>query len=845
MTKHSRPLRAVLGSFLGAALAVLAVLGPFASVSHAADRETQEFRSWLDEKAAFFEAHPERRITPGSGWKPYNRAKWFHEQRMLDGELPPVGARWRAWERKMEIERNSQIAPRSTWFSQGPTNFAGRMLALAFHPNGTTAYAGAAGGGVWKTTNLGASWFAVADEIPSLAVGGIALGASDPEIVVIGTGEATLNIDRIGGVGILRSTDGGGSWETTSLTLSPQSGHGFHVVATNPLTGTMLAGASDGLWRSSDDGQNWTQVRDDGDYYDVVWKPGDANRVYTVKGDAAQGNRIKVSTDDGITFMNSGSGQPPAFSIGKTKLAVSAADPQTVYAIIADKGTAGNLVGFYRSQDDGATWQLRASNPNIPGGQGWYNLSLAADPFNADRIYAGGVQLYRSNDGGAVWSSIGGGVVHVDHHDAKIVPGTNDVWVANDGGIWSSTDNGSNWTNLNNSLTSYQFYDICVNNGPTSYYLMGGTQDNGTDKWSGTTIWSEGLGADGMVCNVSAANGTTVYAEIQFGGHRKNTNSGSGGWTTIMGGITGTGAWVTPVDLDPNNTNHLYTATSAGVFRSTNGSTWSNVDSGAATWFSISPVDGNVVWAVSATARYTTNDGTSWTLASAFGFPVGGATKILAHPTDVNGAFVTFSSYGEVAHVARTSDMGATWENVTGDFPTQPVNAIAVNPSDPTQWFIGTDVGVWASTDGGTHWVPFETGFPNAVVVDLEIQDALQKLVAGTHGRGSWEVDIPTDLGTDVAVGTTTAIPLMLDPPAPNPIRDRAMLRFAAKHEGTVTLEVYDVTGRLVSRVAELPRGDGIIRNAPWFTDDVSSGVYFAVLRAGDLRKSRKLVVAK
>ena len=120
-----------------------------------------------------------------------------------------------------------------------------------------------------------------------------------------------------------------------------------------------------------------------------------------------------------------------------------------------------------------------------------------------------------------------------------------------------------------------------------------------------------------------------------------------------------------------------------------------------------------------------------------------------------------------------------------------------------------------------------------------------RQLVAGTHGRGSWEIDIPPSVITGVDVGTATALPLMLDPPAPNPVRDRAMLRFAAKHGGRVTLDIYDVSGRLVSRVADLAHGDGVIRNAPWHTDDVSSGVYFAVLRAGEMRKTQKLIVAK
>jgi hypothetical protein len=303
------------------------------------------------------------------------------------------------------------------------------------------------------------------------------------------------------------------------------------------------------------------------------------------------------------------------------------------------------------------------------------------------------------------------------------------------------------------------------------------------------------------------------------------------------------------VDEDQNVGDHLYTSTSDGIFRTTNGGgLWENVASHSAVWISISPVDGNVVWTTKSDTTYvTTNDGASWTQAAPYGFPVPDhATKILAHPTDVNTAFVVFSSYGDVAHIARTTDLGQSWSNVTGDFPSQPVNAIAINPSATDWWFIGTDVGVWASTNGGVNWIPYEVGLPNALVLDLEIKNSLQKLVAGTHGRGAWEVDITPPLSTDAGVTVNSGpIHLMLDPPHPNPLRDRTLLRFAAKYDGPVTLTIYDVQGRRVSTLEELPHGDGIIRTTPWFTDDVSSGVYFAVLRAGPDQRSEKLIVTK
>jgi hypothetical protein len=354
-----------------------------------------------------------------------------------------------------------------------------------------------------------------------------------------------------------------------------------------------------------------------------------------------------------------------------------------------------------------------------------------------------------------------------------------------------------------------------------------------------------------MVCNINPVNGTTVFAERQFGDHRRNLNSGSGTWATINSGIpTNNGQWVVPVAEDQSDGDHLYTNHSAfGVYRSTNsGSSWINVASHTAVWIDISSVDGNLIWTVSGgPPKYSTDDGATWFSSAPYGFLTGGETKVLAHPTDAITAFVTFSGYGEgLAHVAVTTDLGASWANATGNFPSQPVNAIAVNPSNPDQWFIGTDVGVWVSVTGGETWFPYETGLPNAVVVDLEIKASLQKLVAGTHGRGAWEVNINPAIGTSADLAVTAGpIHLMLDRPWPNPVEDRTLLRYAAKHDGQVTLSVYDVQGRLVSRLAEFAAGDGVIRTTPWFPDDVGSGVYFAVLQAGEDQKSQKLIVRK
>lgn len=348
-----------------------------------------------------------------------------------------------------------------------------------------------------------------------------------------------------------------------------------------------------------------------------------------------------------------------------------------------------------------------------------------------------------------------------------------------------------------------------------------------------------------MVCNIDPVIGTTVYAEIQSGDHRRNTTSGIGGYTPINSGLSGSGDWVAPVDERQDVGTTLFTATSAGVFRTTDsGSSWQQVTFGAGvTWISVSWADPNIVWTNG--LSYSTDGGTTWQGASVYPFATGSWRRTMAHPTAAHSALSVFGGYAAVSHVAFTTDLGATWTDVTGDLPPQPVNAAVINPSNPSQWFIGTDTGVWLSDNGGVHWTPFQSGLPNVVVDDLEIQVALQKLVAGTHGRGAWEIDIPQG-GTGVDLGVAPAARnLMLDAPFPNPVKDRTLLRFAAKSTARASLAVYDVQGRLVTSLADFSSGDGIIRTTPWFATDVPNGVYFAVLKAGAESVSRKIVVAR
>ena len=829
--------RSALANAFAATLLALGV----ASWANAMTLET-----WLAEKAAWYDAHPALKTTPGSGWKPYNRARWDYERSLYEGAMPTPAQRWAAIEARLARQEERAYGD---WFCAGPAELSGRILDIAFDPTDTDiVYVGAASGGLWKSSDRGATWSTTTDQLAVLEVGAVEVLPWSHETVLLGSGEG--NGAGVWGLGLLRSTDGGATWQQTSLNYALTDGHGFNAIATNPLTQVILAAARDALWRSTDDGATWTAVAQ-GLFYDVVWSP-DATRVYAVRGDAIGQNGVFVSTDDGLTFDYAGVGQAPGTQIGNSRLAVSAAAPDWVYVNYTNRGTSETL-GVYRSTDGGATWEARNTSLNMTGGQGWYNVTLAVDPDDADRLVAGGVRLYRSVDGGASFSITGDGnilgdesAVHVDHHAAVYVPGASDeLWVGSDGGVWRSLDDGLTWASRREGLVTYQFYDIGVAQ-TDPLFMMGGTQDNGVpgrtdpDSWFASTLL-----ADGMVTCVSALNANHVYSEWQFGNHVRSYDGGQN-WTTIMNGIYGSGAWVTPMAASAQAPSTVFTSTSAGIFRTESGGTvWTNVAPHTATWIAVSPVDPQVVWTIAGNSpRLSTDGGDTWSLVSAFGFPTPGASKILPHPAEREGVLVVFYSYADVAHVAVSHDLGASWENASGDLPLQPVRAVAVDPLRTENWFIGTDTGVWHSADAGAHWLPCGAGLPIVRVMDLEINGYAHKLLAGTYGRGAWELDL--DAVTAAGGPEAVAPGLLLDAPFPNPVRgdDGATFRFASRRAEGAALAVYDVRGRRVNAATPVP-GDGIIRTLRWTPGELPSGVYFAVLQAGDARVTRKLTLSR
>jgi len=384
-------------------------------------------------------------------------------------------------------------------------------------------------------------------------------------------------------------------------------------------------------------------------------------------------------------------------------------------------------------------------------------VTIAVDPDDPERVIAGGIKLYLSTNGGLTFIETGAGnplgdedSVHVDQHAIAWEPGSSsNVWIGSDGGAWRSIDNGDTWRSRRDGLVTTQFYDVCLDsNNPE--FIMGGSQDNGLP-WvekAGAQWFPSTLLADGLACFVEPLNPNTIHSEWQFGGHVRSDDRGWS-WSPKVNGLTGGSLAFAPLDLDPNRAGHLYTATFDGVFRTNNGQDlWERVALHSPTGLSISPVDGDIVWTTVSLAgyppvRFTTDDGSTWIFTQPYGFSVGNETKILAHPNDPATVFITFAGYSGIAHLVRTKDFGQTWENVSGDFPPDPANTMAIDPINPSHWFVGTDTGVWYSANEGVNWVPCGAGLPNVVVYDLEIHKRTRKLVACTYGRGIWSIDLP------------------------------------------------------------------------------------------------------
>lgn len=812
---------------------------------------------------------------------------WFVAQRAYPGTEIDRAARSLALESARAM--HASLDPRRggpAWQLAGPTNVGGRVTALAATPGGVLVFAGAADGGVFRSTDGGANWEPIFDAVGVPSIGAIALDPQDPDVVYVGTGEANASGDSFAGEGLFRSTDGGDTWSALGL----ENSHHIGRIVVDPVDPSRIYVAAvgalfsknqeRGIYRTTNTGLTWERslfLSDSTGAIDVVIDPSNPARLF-----AATWERIRkanyrrvggltsgvyASTDHGATWQPVGGGLPaPASNIGRIGLAIAPSNPQVIYAIYADD--PGNFLGLYRSTNGGTTW-ARTNDTALASmfsNFGWYFANVRVSPIDPNRVYALGLDIWRSTNGGNSWSTVSGGV-HVDQHDLWIDPTLAPrILVGCDGGVYSTTSGGTPWTHRTGMPIS-QFYAGTIDP-QLPERLYGGLQDNGTVRTLTGALddWDEIYGGDGFYCLVDPRNSNVIYAESQYGNLGKSVNGGA----SFNGATSGINAgdrrnWSTPVVMDPSNPDRLYYGTYR-VYRSTNAAaSWTAISSdltggpgnstlvyATITTIAVAPSDPQRLYVGTDDARVWTssNGGTNWQNVS-IGLPNLWVTRLAVDPTNPQIAYAAHSGYRldlSTAHLHRTTNGGLSWIPIDSGLPNAPVNAVVVDAAAPATLFAATDVGVYVTHDYGQGWAPLAPGLPITVVHDLTLHAPSRKLVAATHGRSMYSIDLGAPVAVDAAPRVAA---LRLDAPIPNPAsrRGEIALRFAVEPGRPFEVALHDAAGRRLRQLAGSnqgeARGDGSAESRVAFTDlsPLATGVYFVRLQQDGRSVSQRLVL--
>ncbi len=696
------------------------------------------------------------------GWKQFLRWENFWNSRVnpVTSAFPntSVAEQYQKYLKKYPNLKSSS----GNWSSMGTSSSEGgyagigRIATIAFHPtNNNTFWLGAPAGGLWGTTNGGSAWNVLTDQNDVLGVSAIIIPSNyeTSHTIYIGTGDRDAKDNY--SVGVLKSTDNGATWANTGLVFLPSNKEVVNNMLVVPGNDAKIyAATSDGLYVTENAATAWAKLSTI-EFIDIEFKPGDPTIIYG----ATRNGLIYKSINSGAIWnqvYTSGTGS-------RIELAVSANDPARVYALVAAADNSSK--GIYRSNDSGGSFTSIFNSYNLlgwddaggdSGGQAWYDLAMASDPTNANVVYVGGVNTWRSVDGGIHWAIVnhwsgnGAVAVHADKHYFAFNGNTSNFFECNDGGIYKSTD-GESWSDLSNGLTISQMYALSTAQ-TVSDVIITGLQDNGT-KVSYSGVWTDVIGGDGMRCLIDFTDENTQYGSLYYGDIYRTTDNWNVTYTEISNNIPGgaNGAWVTPYVLDPNDNNTIYVGY-ADLWKSTNkGNSFTKIGSFGSTLASIAVAPSNSQYIYVATGsniQKTQNGGSAWSSITA-GLPVSenSITYIAVKNDDPLTVWVTLSGYNNHG-VYETTNGGSTWTNISAGLPEIPVNCIIQNKIETAsvQLYAGTDFGVFLK-NGTDEWLPFNTGMPKVVIDELAIYYDMQipensRLRAATYGRGLWESDM-------------------------------------------------------------------------------------------------------
>ncbi|HEX4945161.1 MAG TPA: hypothetical protein VFZ34_00685 [Blastocatellia bacterium] len=791
----------------------------------------------------------------------------FYRQRAYPLNTIPIGARQKAIEQAENEERRLRNSSRFAselarleadsdlgWTQLGPQpikavpgdpsgSYAGRITAIALHPqydgiSNQTVYVGGALGGLWRSTNNGQSWTPLTDDLPSQAVGSIAIDPTNPNIILVGSGEGNRSGDSYYGGGLYKTTDGGATWRVIggpNSTIAPTKPVFINAaitrIAIDPVTpnvvfvtttlggtasasgsaGSVEASKQKGVWKSTDGGETWRNVDPDGSAgvqsahaviidplnHNIVYAAVRTRGIYRSKTGGEPGtwekltNGVANTDNTGQAFLRCSIAAGPA---------IAPSTAATLYASF-ERTSDSTIFGFYQSKDGGDSWTQMATPPTeTPGSaQAGYNMFIAVDPTDGNTVYYGGQYNYRrsanalvrSTDGGSTWTDMNSNSLHPDTHAIAIASrNRNILFTGNDGGVWrtdGATAGSISWTTLNPGLNLTQFQSVAMH--PTDpNILIGGTQDNGTNKHSGATGWDNLDDGDGGFTLIDQSNPNvmyhTYYNGSQYFSPSLSLNGGQrGSWQFIgcdecvanQGGLNPNDRvkFYAPLALNPaftgSNGNVVYFGTHR-LYRTANrGTTWTGLGSssdgfgqdltlgsGRITTIAAHPkVDNNtspateIVWVGTddGQVQVTSNAGSlaaaTFTNTTKAPLPNRFVSDIAADSNDPNRAVVVYSGFdvntqSTPGHVFLTTNRGSSWTNISGNLPDVPVTSVALDPNSTNRLWIGTDIGVFETTDGGATWLRLSKGMPQVAVFMLRYHNATGNLIAATHGRGMY-----------------------------------------------------------------------------------------------------------
>ena len=661
-------------------------------------------------------------------------------------------------------------------------NVTGRVTAIVPHPvDPNTLYIGAAQGGVWKTPDGGKKWIATSDYAFSLAIGALAVDENNPDVLYAGTGEGNFSGDSQYGLGLIKTTNGGQTWESKGIDTFISSRFCRIAVSSKNNSNTLFAATTSlavpeiasGIYRSIDGGESWTRM--EGGLppistlgaTDMVLDPNDPDIAYC----AFWGEGIYKTTNASAsnpTWSRLTSGLP-ASGFTRVVLAISKSSPNTIYALMASESDI--LDRFYKTSDGGNTWNrikidvrsTRYNGVNDLGGQGFYNINLAVHPQDQNIVYLSGISIWMAtfdpNTNKWKFSDVGKDI-HPDNHAFAFDPENPQVvYAGNDGGIYRSKDGGKTWDgSINQGLCITQF-EFMEQHPTSDKIIFAGTQDNGTIRYEGNDVFHHAADGDGgFVCIDSNQPDYVWHTYYGLSPELSGQRGDFGTWQDLGGSISQNESnFYPPLTLDKTNPNNiaiggkeLYLDNSKGR----NG--WpDHIDLNLADGDLISAinyVNSNLIYVGTNLGHvYRLNkQANNWTVQAIHRspFPRRYIWDIANLPNDESKVIAVVSGFGtpHVFHGEVSSNGGgaiATWTDIsgTGDkrIPDIPGNAIAIDDANPTTVYVGTDVGVFRTVDAGRTWTWFSKGLPNCQIYDMRLYSAGGFLRVATHGRGMWQ----------------------------------------------------------------------------------------------------------